>query len=168
MVGHGRASGPLSRPSRDFAASDEALRIRRLGEDNRITYKGPKRGGIAKMREEVEIVCEPGLEGFAKLSRIFEALGFRAVATVHKLRESFHLRRDSFDVEIALDHVEGIGEFVEIEALSKDAAELETAQRLVAALAVEFGLLDLEPRSYLRMTLESRASTPLGNPPGPT
>ncbi|GAC1343564.1 MAG: class IV adenylate cyclase [Isosphaeraceae bacterium] len=160
----------LSHPDRDFAKTDEALRIRRLGDEHRVTYKGPKRGGVAKTREEVEIACESGLEGFGKLARVFEALGFRPVAVVHKSRDTFHLRRDGLNFEIALNRVRGIGEFVEIETLARDETEFHVAQSLVADLAVEFGLRDLESRSYLRMTLEmsNPESPPVGNPSSST
>ena len=45
----------LAHPSRDFASTDEALRLRRVGDMNRITYKGPKLGGPTKTREETPI-----------------------------------------------------------------------------------------------------------------
>ncbi|HEU5115398.1 MAG TPA: class IV adenylate cyclase, partial [Isosphaeraceae bacterium] len=45
----------LAHPSRDFARTDEALRLRRVGDQNRVTYKGPKLGGPTKTREEIEV-----------------------------------------------------------------------------------------------------------------
>ncbi len=42
-------------PARDFAATDEALRIRRVGPANRITYKGPKVDPTTKTRQEIEL-----------------------------------------------------------------------------------------------------------------
>src|SRR5207253_9991521 len=47
-------------PDRDFGKTDEAFRLRRVGEQNRITYKGAKQGGPAKTRTEIEIGLEPG------------------------------------------------------------------------------------------------------------
>lgn len=145
----------LAHPARDFARTDEALRIRRLGDDNRITYKGPKHGGTVKTREEVEFACDSGLEGFGKLSRLFEALGFREVAVVRKSRQLYRLKRHGLDLEIALDHALGIGRFVEIETFAANEDAFPIARQAVADLADEFGLRELEPRSYLRMTLES-------------
>ena len=54
----------LSHPSRDFAATNEALRIRRIGAENRITYKGPRLSGPTKTREEIEIACASGDAAF--------------------------------------------------------------------------------------------------------
>ena len=35
-------------PDRDFARTDEALRVRRIGTSNHVTYKGPKRDAQTK------------------------------------------------------------------------------------------------------------------------
>ena len=37
-----------SHPQRDFAATDEALRLRRVGDANYFTYKGPKLDATTK------------------------------------------------------------------------------------------------------------------------
>jgi adenylate cyclase class 2 len=148
----------LNHPSRDFAVTNEAFRIRRIGDDNRITYKGPKHAGPTKTREEIEIPFAVGPEEFANLVHLFENLGFRRVATIRKRREGYHLRFEGHDLEIALDRAEGLGEFAEIEAIAADATDLPRAQRAVLDLAGLLDLHDVEPRSYLRMHLESRAA----------
>src|SRR5262245_60390390 len=81
----------LAHPGRDFAQTDEALRLRRDGPINRITYKGPKRGGPAKTREEIEIPYADGDETREGMTRLFERLGFRPVAVVRKKRQTYHL-----------------------------------------------------------------------------
>src|SRR5512135_2367010 len=70
----------LSHPSRDFAQTNEAFRIRRLGAENRITYKGPRHSGPTKTREEIEIPFAEGDEQARRLLRLLENLGFRPVA----------------------------------------------------------------------------------------
>ena len=144
----------LSHPSRDFAASNEALRIRRIGNENRITYKGPRLTGPTKTREEIEISVTSGEGAFNQLLRLFENLGFRPVATVRKSRTTFHLNHDGQAVEIVLDRAAGLGNFAEIEALAATESDLPAAQTAVLALAQELGLTEVEPRSYLRMFLE--------------
>jgi adenylate cyclase class 2 len=146
----------LSHPARDFAITNEAFRIRRLGHENRITYKGPRRSGPTKTREEIEIPFPAGKEPFEKLHRLFENLGFRPVATIRKRRETFRMTFRGLELEIALDLAEGLGEFVEIEAFAADEAELDRTQAAVLALAAELGLTEVEPRSYLRMVLEAQ------------
>src|SRR5262245_15995791 len=83
----------LSHPSRDFAQTNEALRLRRIGTDNRITYKGPRFPGPTKTREEIEISVAQGEDASRDLARLFENLGFRPVAAIRKRRTTFHPAR---------------------------------------------------------------------------
>ena len=147
----------LNHPTRDFAVTNEAFRIRRIGEENRITYKGARRSGPTKTREEIEIELTSGKQPFAELFRLFECLGFRPVATIRKSRTPFHLNRDGRRIEVALDRADRLGEFAEIETLATTEADLPAAQAAVLALASELGLTEVEPRSYLRMWLEAAA-----------
>jgi adenylate cyclase class 2 len=147
----------LSHPSRDFAATNEALRLRRTGDENRITYKGPRHDGPTKTREEIEILLSAtGEEGFRQLARLFENLGFRPAAAIRKRRTTFHLPDPSHPIEVALDEAEGLGDFVEIETVVRERSELPAAQSAVLLLADELDLRDIEPRSYLRMAVEVR------------
>jgi adenylate cyclase class 2 len=150
----------LSHPARDFARTNEAFRIRRLGEENRITYKGPRHAGPTKTREEIEIPVASGQDQLGGLLRLFENLGFRPVATIRKRRETFRLTFQGHELEIALDLAEGLGAFAEIEAFAGAEADLPRAQQAVLALAGELGLTEVEPRSYLRMVLEQQGAEP--------
>jgi adenylate cyclase class 2 len=145
----------LNHPSRDFAATNEAFRIRSIGEENRITYKGPRRPGPTKTRKEIEIRFTDGDSAAAQLLDLFKLLGFRPVATIRKTRTSFLLKRAGHSLEVALDRAEGLGDFAEIETLAPSEPDLPAAQSAVLALAAELGLTEVEPRSYLRMALES-------------
>lgn len=146
----------LNHPARDFAATGEALRIRRVGADNRVTYKGPRLSGPTKTREEIELAVTSGDPAFHQLAQLFDHLGFRPVATIRKSRTPFHLHREGHDIEVVLDTAIALGHFAEIETLAETAADLPAAQRVIQALAQELGLTEVEPRSYLRMLLESR------------
>lgn len=148
----------LRHPSRDFAQTHEAFRIRRIGTMNVLTYKGPKRAGPTKTREENEIAFAHGPEMAEQMLRLFRSLGFEPFATIRKVRTPFHVTFQSFALEVALDEAEGIGSFVEVEAIVNDEGHLKDAQRAVVELARTLGLTDLEPRSYLRMALEQRAA----------
>jgi adenylate cyclase, class 2 len=146
----------LQHPSRDFAQTHEALRLRRIGLENRITYKGARLPGPTKTREEIEIAFEGGEDAFRGLARLFDNLGFRPVGTISKRRTSFHLPRPPHAMEITLDRAEGLGDFAEIETIAQGEDDLPAAQAAVLALADELGLDQVEPRSYLRMFLETR------------
>lgn len=144
----------LGHPARDFAQSREALRIRRVGERNRITYKGPRQAGPTKTREEIELGFGDGSTAFQDLAKLFDHLGFHPVATVVKRRRAFRLIRDGIEIDVSLDHVDGLGDFAEVEAIAPDAAEIPAAQGVVLGLAHALGLTEIEPRSYLHMVLE--------------
>jgi adenylate cyclase, class 2 len=146
----------LRHPFRDFARTHEALRLRRIGPDNRVTYKGPRHPGPTKTREEIEISFGEGDEAFRDLARLFEILGFQAVGTIRKRRTSFHVARPPLEIEVTLDHVEGLGDFAEIEAIAGAEADLPAGQAAVMSLADQLGLGQVEQRSYLRMWLEAR------------
>src|SRR3954452_25511689 len=60
----------LAHPSRDFAVTGEALRVRRVGDWNAITYKGAKRSGPTKTREEIEVSLGPGQESLDGIRKI--------------------------------------------------------------------------------------------------
>ncbi|MHB1561263.1 MAG: class IV adenylate cyclase [Isosphaeraceae bacterium] len=145
----------LRHPSRDFAVTNEALRIRRVGAENRITYKGPRLPGPTKTREEIELLFQPGESSYGELARLFANLGFEPVAAIRKRRTPFHVTASGHAIEVTLDRADGLGDFVEIEALASGESDLPAAQQAVLDLAVELGLDQVEPRSYLRMALEA-------------
>ncbi len=149
----------LAHPARDFARTDEAVRLRRIGEENRVTYKGPKRPGPTKTREEIEIPFAPGDSAFEEMLKLFERLGFRPVARVEKARRAFALKFAGRPLEIALDRAGPLGNFAEIEAQAENDDDLPAAQAAVVGLAGRLGLSEVEPRSYLRMTLQLAEST---------
>ena len=144
----------FAHPQRDFAATDEALRIRRVGSDCCITYKGPKIDATTKTRREIELPLPAGRDTVEQFTELLEALGFRRVAEVGKRRRKATIARQGAGVEVALDDVAGLGKFVELE-LPAQPGELESAKRHVAQLAQELGLSRSERRSYLELLLES-------------
>src|SRR5690242_8827045 len=57
-------------PDRDFARTDEALRLRRIDAANFVTYKGPKQDAQTKTRTEIEVPLAEGpaaAEGFVRV-----------------------------------------------------------------------------------------------------
>lgn len=141
-------------PARDFAATGEAFRIRVDGDRACLTYKGPKLGGPAKTREEIEVPFDGGHVG--AMAALLDRLGFAAVAVVGKARRSATLVRGGRELSVAVDRLDELGTFAEVEAIAADEPGIAGAQASVVAAAVALGLVDLEPRSYLRMVLEAR------------
>lgn len=141
-------------PDRDFARTDEALRVRRIGSANCVTYKGPKRDLQTKTRTEIEVGIADGDLAADAFMRLLVHLGYRPVAVVRKRRQIFHLQRDGFAVEICLDELEGLGRFAELEVQAPE-EQLDAARTLVQQLAAELGLTTSERRSYLELLLAS-------------
>ncbi|MGL4463240.1 MAG: class IV adenylate cyclase [Planctomycetia bacterium] len=148
----------FNHPSRDFAATDEAVRLRRVGASNRITYKGPKLDVATKTRREIEIDYAAGPEAQEQFAELLAALGFREVLTVEKTRAPFELTVSGRAVTACVDVVDDVGTFVELETLAEP-SELESARRLLLEFAAELGLHDGERRSYLELLIERRART---------
>lgn len=154
-VGLGATFGPAetqidayyAHPVRDFRQTDEAFRIRSIGERNFATYKGPKIDAVTKTRREIEIPLADGAAQADRFGEMLEALGFRKAIEVSKSRRKGRLRRGDFDVEIALDTVERLGSFVEFEILA-DQAALDAARNCLADLARELPLGASERRGY--------------------
>src|SRR4051812_47495301 len=64
-------------PDRDFARTDEAFRLRRIGSSNRLTYKGPKSPGPAKTRTEIEVPLAEGSLIAEDTQKLLVHLGYR-------------------------------------------------------------------------------------------
>jgi adenylate cyclase, class 2 len=139
-------------PDRDFARTDEALRLRRIGSRNLITYKGPKQAGPAKTRTEIEVPLESGPAVADDFCRLVQRLGYRATAIVRKRRTIWHFQRGGFDLQACLDEIDSLGRFVEIEIVAEE-SKRGAAEEVLQDVAKELGLHRMERRSYLEMVL---------------
>jgi adenylate cyclase class 2 len=130
----------FNHPHRDFRKSDEALRLRLCQNCSILTYKGPRLSGRAKTRVEYEVP----VGDMETMRKVLTSLGFIESGRVFKEREKYRLR----DIEIAIDSVEGLGDFVELE---KRGIDREKAEEELFALAIELGLERFETKSYLEL-----------------
>ena len=143
----------LAHPSRDFAQTDEVFRLRCVGDENFLTYKGPLVDQIAKTRREIEVPAASGQIAREQLRAMFASLGLREVRDVVKRREPFHLRWQDRDLEVVIDNVRDLGWFAELEIIAED-SERDAARECLFALSQELQLGDPDRRSYLRLLLE--------------
>lgn len=146
----------FNHPVRDFATTDEALRIRSVGDQNWLTWKGPKLDQQTKTRREIEPALGDGSKTADEIAEVLTILGFHSVAVVRKVRRRFGIERGGRHFELAFDRVDGVGEFLEVELLAEK-FDLKSAQQALKSLCGEIGLEDsaVERKSYLRMLLES-------------
>jgi adenylate cyclase, class 2 len=109
--------------------SDSALRIRHqlIGRRDQvvITFKGPRRKGRFKQRQEIQFEVSD-----AELAEMFlAAIGYKRTLVYQKKRRVWHYR----DCEIALDELPILGKFVEIEG---------PGAKIIAAVQKKLGLAD--------------------------
>ena len=133
----------FAHPCRDFASTDEALRVRYVGDSAELTYKGPRMGPRAKTRREVTVRVEGDVEA------LVSSLGFGKVAVVRKRRALYAVG----PYTVSLDDVEGLGKFVEIEAVVAGPDDMESVVRGIEELAARLGLAEREDRTYLEILL---------------
>ena len=142
-------------PHKDFAETDEALRLRYVNNQKCgkimlpcITYKGPKVGREGfKAREEIIVDLSSG-EDFAVL---LEKIGYRRTAAVDKHRKIYRVP----NAIVTLDEIPGVGVFSEIEA----AAELSEheAVSVIDKIAEMAGITgERLTKSYLEIVLEAQ------------
>ena len=142
----------FNHPARDFSQTDEALRLRQVGEDNWITYKGPRIDAVTKTRRELELPLAPGRQMHQQYAALLTALGFRLVGTVRKRRRNASLNWEGHAVDVAVDEVADLGAFLEIE-IAADDSQLESAKKSLESLSSRLGLGSSERRSYLELLL---------------
>ncbi|WP_256287970.1 class IV adenylate cyclase [Halobellus inordinatus] len=162
-------------PHRDFAETDEALRLRRETRESdvegeldrrsdddparadqgvattKLTYKGPLVDADSKTREE----HETGVDDGDTAEAIFDGLGFEPAAVVEKHRAFYEL--DGYTV--TLDQVAGLGEFVEVEAEAEASDDVASVREGAFDVLRTLGLdpTDQIRTSYLGMLLEADA-----------
>jgi len=162
-------------PHRDFAETDEALRLRRETRESdvegeldrrsdddaaqadqgaattKLTYKGPLVDADSKTREE----HETGVDDGDTAAAIFDGLGFEPAAVVEKHRTFYEL--DGYTV--TLDQVAGLGEFVEVEAETEASDDVASVREGAFDVLRTLGLdpTDQIRTSYLGMLLEADA-----------
>lgn len=146
-------------PDRDFAQTDEALRVRRIGVANFVTYKGPKLDARTKTRTELEVPLGQGDAAARDFMQLLQHLGYRPSGTVHKRRRIYHVERDGFPLEVCLDEVDGLGRFAELEIQAPE-DRLDVARTVLMAAAAVLGLTTSERRSYLQMLLARKEAKP--------
>jgi len=153
-------------PCRDFAATREALRIRRVlvsgpdpaarGEpraETRVTYKGPHLPGGIKARHELEWSIESSDTDGKNFESLLRSLGFEPVAAVRKTRRTMSLLLQSRTVLVGLDDVESVGDYVEVETIAADESEVPVAREVVGKLAADLQLGEPVKQSYLSLLL---------------
>lgn len=149
---------------RDFAKTDEALRIRssieyKNGEKHKtekkicyITYKGKKLDHISKSRHEIELK----LENANSMKEILANLGFREILTVKKERELYEFEYMGNKIEALLDYLPVLNSyFLEVELTAQSNEEFSEKRDQLFRFLSEFGYTqeDSITESYLELII---------------
>lgn len=163
----GQSDTYYNAPHRDFAETDEALRLRRTEPVTdpsgdvaetvsaavsdgtaTLTYKGPLLESEAKSREEVEVQ----VGNSEQTGMLLTNLGFEAAASVAKLRETAQIN----GYEVTLDRVAGLGSYVEVEGEAPDESDIRAVTAGARSVLRDLGLdpTDSIQSSYLELLQE--------------
>ena len=137
-------------PARDFSNTDEALRIRRTESRVEVAYKGPRLDERTKTRQEIEVSLKDGETAAPRFAQILHALGFCVAGEVIKKRRVGELHVHNRVVTVALDQVDGLGSFLELESIVCP-SDVADARATLEHLARELDLGVTERRSYLEL-----------------
>lgn len=118
-------------PCRSLHENDEVLRLRVAEGRALLTYKSASRPPL-KTREEIEVRVDDA----QALRSILQHLGFSESLSLSKLREEYSLDREG--VKVCIDHVKGLGYYLEVEARSENPEEAERRiRRVLSTLGLE-------------------------------
>ena len=131
-------------PHVDFRETDEALRIRIKEGGARLTYKGPKLDVRTKSRLELTVeINDP-----QAMQKILIELGFWPSIEVKKRRTKYALG----DITFALDEVERLGSFLEIETTAE--GDWKEKSMVVMNILHQLGLEESIRKSYVELLEE--------------
>ncbi|MDE5630501.1 MAG: class IV adenylate cyclase [Bacilli bacterium] len=140
---------------RDFIAHEypyEWLRIGERGNQIIVNYKHWYPEGASKNTHCDEYEVE--IDDAVNMDKIFKVLDLKEIAVVDKNRITY-CYLDKY--EVALDTVEELGYFVEIEVKKYDASPIEEYEQLLkTAKALQLNLNDLDLRGYPYHIIDAR------------
>jgi adenylate cyclase class 2 len=138
-------------PCRSFSQTDEAIRLRSRtslddnsdssskGAQMELTYKGPK----VDKRTKTRLEFTSGVSDLEAVVEILRHTGFEYVATIRKRRVFFDIE----DITASIDNIEGIGLFLELEAMAKGEKKMHVARTKLLSLVERLGF---DPRKIVR------------------
>lgn len=133
----------------------QRFRLREFEGHFKVTAKVPVPGGEAEANEEHEFeVSDP--EAFRAFCRAF---GFRVLLRKEKHCRRFVPReRGDYPQTIELNHIPGLGDFIEVEAMVRKSEEVASAQALVLRTLARLGVPPgrIEPLAYTRLLYDRR------------
>lgn len=122
--------------------TDELMRIRQEGGKYILAYKGPARGKEIRIKPKIEFQIDPNLKD------VLEKIGYKKTLQINKEREKYLLE----GIEITLDKVEDLGEFMELR--TENPKDEEKIKNLIKKLELDSKSATKE--SYFELMLKKR------------
>ncbi|MFX0092884.1 MAG: class IV adenylate cyclase [Candidatus Hodarchaeota archaeon] len=143
-------------PCRNFAQTDEALRIRDKkvagsSESFELTYKGAKIDSITKTRREISVK----IDSLENIQALLSSLGFFLAGQVIKNRKSWKINKEG--ITVSIDEVKSLGTYLELEIVDVQSKYEVSAEKLFLWLRKLLKCEELPPmerRSYLELLLK--------------
>jgi adenylate cyclase class 2 len=125
---------------KDFTVGMPVVRLRTEGSITKLTYKRAINDSGDSLEHEL------GVESAQIMEAILLETDFRVVTSVVKDR----IEVSNGDFTYALDHVEKLGDFIEIEVVTEDPSQLHEIEKriMVAADELELSEADIENKKY--------------------
>ena len=132
---------------KDFTKGDPVVRLRIVNNDVSLAYKRAMNESGDAVEHEMKV------ESFDIACAMLADMGYKIVTEIRKHRKEYVLQ----DITVTLDEVEGLGLFLEIEAICQPGEEA-AAETKVAGMADALGLgkEDVEPKKYDVLLAEKR------------
>ncbi len=143
---------------RDFAKTDEALRVRATKKDGKfegadLTYKGKKVGKVTKTREEIVV----DVSSSEKMGDILQKIGLRKMFTLNKWREMYACEFEKQNIMLTLDRVEHLDErYMEVELHADTQEEIKEKEEILLRFLGKLGYAKTDSLqvSYLELVLQ--------------
>ncbi len=145
-------------PHKDFVKNMdnvcEWFRLRLSGDSVQMNYKDWQPHD-AKLKTHC-IEYEANADSYDQLSKILHALNFEKLIEVKKTRKVWNLG----DVEVSVDSVEGLGEFIEVEYKGKR-EDIESVRsylhEVISKIGAETSTLDVKGYPFLLLDLRTKS-----------
>ncbi len=118
-------------PGEPLRGRGETLRLRRQGKKLILTYKSSSKSKRAKAKEETELTVSPAIRA------LLAGLGYRETFKKETRREEYRLG----GVTVCVDHVKGLGSWVEFEAFGPVAASRKRIVQTAGKVGIPEGKL---------------------------
>jgi len=129
---------------------DPVFRLRKENQQQILTFKEKSFIENTEVNQEHEIdlshIPQKDLEKF------FSYLGYKPFIDKNKNSHLYYIRnKNGYPVSIEHNHIESLGEFIEIEILAQQESEVPAVHRIIEELFQELGIKDedIEKRYYI-------------------